>query len=295
MQPVMRPNESRHDPSPGRLAYRLERLRLTPGLRRSVRIGLPALAVASVALFVSADDRVRRWAGSAVADVRDAIIERPEFSVRRIEIVGALDELSGRIHEILPGSFPVSSLDLDLDEMRKAVLALDPVAGADIRILPEGILQIMVEERLPALVWRGPRGVETLDNEGHRTGALIARAERPDLPLITGIGARRAVPEALELFAAAVPIVGRVRGLVRVGERRWDMILDRGQRILLPENDPVGALRRVIALDRARDLLSREVTVIDMRLNRRPTVRLADRAMTEFRRIRGYSAGTGGR
>jgi len=32
-----------------------------------------------------------------------------------------------------------------------------------------------------------------------------------------------------------------------------------------------------------------------MRLNRRPTVRLADRAMTEFRRIRGYSAGTGGR
>jgi hypothetical protein len=43
------------------------------------------------------------------------------------------------------------------------------------------------------------------------------------------------VPEALALVAAARPAVPRLRGLVRMGERRWDLVLDRDQRILLPE------------------------------------------------------------
>jgi len=293
MRPVARSNGSRQDPSPGRLAYRLERLRLTPGFRRCVRMGLPAAVLAAGMVFLAADEDTRQMVGSTTSGIRDAIMERPELTVRRIEISGASAELAVRIRMALPGDFPIGSLDLDLEEMRAALLALDPVAGADIRIRPGGVLQVSVQERLPALVWRGSRGIEILDREGHRTGFLIARAERPDLPLITGEGARRAAPEALELFAIAGTMVGRVRGLVRVGERRWDMSLDRGQRILLPENDPARALQRVIALDRARDLMSRDVTVIDMRLSHRPSVRLSDEAMAELRRIRGYSAGAG--
>ena len=45
-----------------------------------------------------------------------------------------------------------------------------------------------------------------------------------------------------------------------MGERRWDVVLDRDQRILLPETGPVPALERVIALDKAEHLLDRDIT-----------------------------------
>ncbi|MFD2844725.1 cell division protein FtsQ/DivIB [Paracoccus cavernae] len=56
-----------------------------------------------------------------------------------------------------------------------------------------------------------------------------------------------------------------MRGLERVGERRWDLVLDRGQRIMLPVDGPLPALERVIALDKAQDVLGRDVAVVDMR------------------------------
>jgi cell division protein FtsQ len=77
-----------------------------------------------------------------------------------------------------------------------------------------------------------------------------------------------------------------VRGLVRVGERRWDLVLDRGQRIMLPAERPRRALDRVLAMDGAQDLLARDVTAVDMRLAGRPTLRLAPAAMEEMHRIR---------
>ncbi len=291
MRPLKRARPARPDPAPSRLAYRLERLRLTPGLRRLVRSVLPATALAATVAFLATDKRVHEHVATGMSEMRRMIEEHPELIVHLMTIDGASDALARNIREVLPDDFPVNSLDLDLEAMRAAVLALDPVARADIRIRSGGVLHVDVGERLPALVWRGPQGIEVLDGEGHRVGTLMARAERPELPLITGAGADMAAHEALQLFAVAAPIADRIRGLVRVGERRWDMVLDRDQRILLPERDPVSALHRVIALNQAQELLSRDVVAVDMRLGHRPTVRLADIAVTELWRIRGYSVG----
>ena len=280
----------RRDPAPSRLAYRLERLRLSPGFRHLIFSGLVIAFIGAVVAAFATNEGARRHVALGIADMRQAILERPEFTVNLMAIDGASAELAQDIREALPYDFPTSSFHLDLEEMREVILALDPVAEADMRIRPGGILQVDVRERLPALVWRGPQGVETLDREGRRVGSLVARAVRPDLPLITGAGADRAVPEALELFRIATPVAGRVRGLVRMGERRWDMVLDRGQRILLPEREPAQALQRVLALDRTEALLAREVTTVDMRLGHRPTLRLAAPAVAELWRARGYPA-----
>ena len=69
-----------------------------------------------------------------------------------------------------------------------------------------------------------------------------------------------------------------------MGERRWDMVLDRDQRILLPSEDPVSALDRVIALNDSQDMLNRDVTVVDMRNTGRPTLRMNEEAAETLRR-----------
>ena len=71
-----------------------------------------------------------------------------------------------------------------------------------------------------------------------RVAEIDGRLRRPDLPLIAGEGAEQHVPEALALLAETGPVATRVRGLVRVGERRWDLVLDRDQVVKLPEADP---------------------------------------------------------
>ena len=129
-----------------------------------------------------------------------------------------------------------------------------------------------VEERYEA-------GIVLLDATGHRVAPLASRAERPDLPLVVGHGAGAAVDEALALIEAAGPVAERLRGLVRVGQRRWDVALDRDQRILLPETDPVTALRKVVALNQAQDLLARDLTAIDFRNPDRPVLRLTQAAL----------------
>ena len=74
-----------------------------------------------------------------------------------------------------------------------------------------------------------------------------------------------------------------------MGERRWDVVLDRDQRILLPENAPVQALERVIALSEAQDILERDLAAVDMRIAARPTLRMNKAAVSEWWRIRQLS------
>jgi cell division protein FtsQ len=78
------------------------------------------------------------------------------------------------------------------------------------------------------------------------------------------------------LLATAAPLADRVRGLVYVGQRRWDVALDRDQRIMLPAQGAVQALEKVLILNDTQELLDRAISVVDMRLNERPTLRLAD-------------------
>ncbi|RMD90554.1 MAG: FtsQ-type POTRA domain-containing protein [Alphaproteobacteria bacterium] len=276
----------RRDPAPSRLAYRLNRLWLTPAFRSLLVSGIPAFVIAFAVGNWLADPATRSALRAWAEDLRASIAARPEFAVKMMAIDGASDELAQDIREILPIDFPTSSFDLDLKEMRRTVAELDAVAAVEMRIRRGGVLQVDVTERLPAVVWRDEHTLEMLDAEGHRVAALGSRLDRPDLPLIAGAGAEDAVPEALAIFAAAAPIMGRVRGLVRVGGRRWDVVLDRGQRILLPESKPIPALERVIAVDEASELLARDVVAVDMRNPSRPTLRLSPGAMDELRRLR---------
>ncbi|MFC6686598.1 cell division protein FtsQ/DivIB [Jhaorihella thermophila] len=274
------------DPAPSRLAYRLQRLMLTPGVRLSLRIGLPFLLIFGLTSAFLANEKRRDALLLFVAETRASIEERPEFMINLMAIDGADDSLAEDIREAVALDFPVSKFDLDLDQLREIITGLDPVKSAALRVRPGGILQVDVVERVPVVVWRNREGIETLDETGAHIHDLPNRLARADLPLIAGEGADRAVDEALDLFAAARPIESRLRGLVRVGERRWDVVLDRGQRIMLPAERPVQALERVIALNEVQDLLERDVAVVDMRIDARPTVRLNENAVAELTRIR---------
>ncbi len=288
MRQVIRP-PGRRDPAPSRWSYRMQRLWLTPLFRRAFRLGLPLVLIGGPAALYLADD-ARRAAIVAAADgFRQEFQARPEFMVGLISVEGAGPDLAAAIRARLNLTLPVSSFDIDLGAAQDRVQALDAVARAELAVRAGGVLQVAVTERVPAFVWRNAGGLDLVDATGRRVASLTARADRADLPLLAGPGADAAAPEAQALIAAAAPVAPRIRGLVRVGERRWDLMLDRGQRILLPEGqaEAVAALQRFFGTETRDDLLNRDVAVIDLRLARRPVVRLTPYASQQMRRGRG--------
>ncbi|MDH5453949.1 MAG: cell division protein FtsQ/DivIB [Paracoccaceae bacterium] len=295
MQPLRAPARSDYsrpaplrDPAPSRLAYRAERLWLTPMFRAAMRIGLPVVLVAGLVVGYLADGDRRAAIGQTVADLRKQIEERPEFMVSLMAIDGASVPVAGAIRDMLPVELPASSFALDLEAMRAAIEQIDAVADAELHIRPGGILQVTVKERQPVILWRSASGLQMLDKTGHRVANLRDRSARADLPVIAGEGADAMVAEALAIIHAARPIHFRVRGLVRMGERRWDIVLDRDQRIMLPEADPVSAIERIIALDQAEDMLGRDIATIDLRNEHRPTIRLLGGRVAALENFNGF-------
>ncbi len=286
MQQVSRP-----DPAPSRWAYRFERLMLTPLFRKLLRVGVPfCLSFAAGTIYLS--DEARRDAlVLKVAEIRQEIETRPEFMVQLLAVEGASTGVEEDIREIFPFDLPVSSFDLELEQVREMIVGLPAVADADVRLRQGGVLVAEVIERQPVAVWRTRDGLAVVDAEGVSVADLSHRSERADLPVIAGEGADKAVPQALEILRAAAPLADEMRGLVRMGERRWDVVMQRGQRIMLPEAEPVRALERVIVLNDVQDMLARDLVAVDMRLASRPTIRMNEAATEEWWRITKISSG----
>ncbi|MFO7771026.1 MAG: cell division protein FtsQ/DivIB [Roseovarius gahaiensis] len=277
MQQVTRP-----DPAPSRWSYRFQRLMLTPVFRLALRVGVPFCLTLGVATAYLADEGRREALTLKLTDLREQVVTRPEFMVSLLAVEGASTGIEEDIREIFPYDLPASSFDLDLAHVQEMIRGLPAVAEASLRIRQGGVLLAKITERQPAAIWRHHDGLGVVDAEGVVVDELDSRAARADLPLIVGQGADRAVPEALDILQAAVPLEDRLRGLVRMGERRWDVVLDRGQRILLPEAHPVQALERVIVLEEVQEALARDVVAIDMRLAERPTLRMSENAVEEW-------------
>ncbi|MGR3547461.1 MAG: cell division protein FtsQ/DivIB [Roseovarius sp.] len=287
MQPVI----PRTDPAPSRMSYRLQRLMLTPLYRRLIRFGLPMLVVtAAIGGYLSSDAR-RTALIEQVAEIRHQIETRPEFMVNLLSVEGASTSVQEDIREIFPYDLPASSFDLVLDDIRVMIEELPAVARAEVRIRQGGVLVAEITERVPVALWKTRDALNVIDIEGQVIGVVKARADRADLPVVAGDGAPEQVAEAIEILRAAIPLGMDLRGLVRMGERRWDLVLADGKRILLPENGAVRALERVIVLHGAQDMLGRDLASVDMRIAARPTIRLNENAMEDWWTITQMSLG----
>ena len=262
------------DPAPSRVAYRIMRLLLIPRLRLIFTLGFPSLLIfcATLGLFIN----INVWENiSAIKkDLKLAFVERPEFMIKVASIDGSSDELANEIREILPLDFPVSYFDLDIKYLHKVVNEIPAVAYAAIKISAGGVLQINVAEKSPAFIWRKGNVMSVIDETGSFIRIANSRVDYPKLPLVVGETADLAVSEISSLMQANEYFKDHVRAFIRVGERRWDLILENNVRIMLPQREFLAAFDRLMLMNEAGQLLSGRLSNIDMRLVVRPTVRV---------------------
>jgi len=276
LQQIGFPKLKKRDPAPSRLGYKFSRWMLSPFIKKLVFFGMPLIILLLPVFIFLKDQNNKNLLEEIVLDFYRKVIERPEFMLSALSIQGSSDSLNAEIREILGLNFPISSFDLDLADLRNRVLSLPPVETAEVRLEGGSILHVKVKEKIPALLLKDDTGIHVLNKNGDYIRPLLSTEYGSKLPVITGEGAQKAAAEAFILFSALYDKLDEVRGLVLVGGRRWNMVLKSGQVIMLPEKKSEQAVQKILILDKAEKILSRDIAVFDFRLPYRITLRFPE-------------------
>tara|TARA_E500000305_G_scaffold102268_1_gene96795 strand:- start:3642 stop:4442 length:801 start_codon:yes stop_codon:yes gene_type:complete len=199
------------------------------------------------------------WVGFGVDEVTVAGRER----TTRADVLKALEVEQGQV-----------IFSVDLESARENLLRLDWIADATVtRILPDRVHVELVERR-PFAVWQRGGRLAVIDAQG-RPITEDGVEGYGHLPLVVGHGAAREAEGFTKVVAAWPELQARVRAYVRVGDRRWNLRLENGVDVLLPEVGVSEALAELVAIDEAQRVLARDIEAIDVRLPDRFTVRLS--------------------
>ena len=177
---------------------------------------------------------------------------------------------------------------VDLQRSREDIQRLPWVKTVHIeRRLPH-ILYVQITERKPIAVWQNKGIYRPIDSDGQPIETTVGKLN--GLPLIVGVDAPEKTPELLTFLAQEPELNKRVKGAVRKGQRRWDILLDnieKGITVRLPEKDPASAWGRLAGLDRTEGLLKRKITMVDLRQPDKLIVRLEEPLVSKTKKKNG--------
>ncbi len=168
---------------------------------------------------------------------------------------------------------------IDAEGTRARLMRNPWIAGATVRKLYPDRIEIVIDEKKAYAVWQNRGMFSVVSRDGTVIDEITASEVRnSSLPFVVGAGAEKKAADLYALLARFPSIESEVVAAVFVGERRWNLRLKSGIDVRLPEDNTDVALLRIVALDRSENVLSRDITVIDLRIPDRVTVRLSDEA-----------------
>jgi len=211
-----------------------------------------------------------KLAGTGVGLGVDKVLMSGNKRVSEIDVLQALG-LDGEI------SLPM----LNIDEAQERLQSLPWVARASVRKIYPDKLSVSIIEREPFAVWQDNGKVNIVDAQGHII-VPYNRADGRGLPFFVGQGAAENAQSFLAGMKAFPDLESHARAYIRVADRRWDILLDNGLRIKLPENRPFQRLAAAEAMDKSQGLFNRDVTDLDLRMPDRIVVALAPDAMERW-------------
>ncbi len=244
----------------------------------SGRIPLPRhLGKVSLVAFYSAVALHGVIVGGHGAVVLENVTSTAGFAIEDVRVSGNQHTSEIDILQLLGLDGASSILELDIASARKALSDLPWVESVEVRKIYPGTVEVMLKERQAYAIWQHGSDLSIIE----RSGSVIAPLRDnkfASLPLFVGRDAETAAAAVEEEFSKWPAIASRVKAFVRVAGRRWDVHLDNGVIVKLPEDHIADALALLTRFDQEQKVLSRDIAAIDMRLPDRVTVRLTPEA-----------------
>lgn len=213
----------------------------------------------------------------AAKDARDAAANMSGFHITTVAISGHKHVGRDDILSMAGVTERTSLLFLDAEAARQKLKTNPWIADATVLKLYPDRLQITVQEREAFALWQKEGKIYVVAGDGTVVEPFV-KGRITGLPLVVGPGAGRRAGDFLTLLDRFPEVRDQMRAAILVAERRWNIRLKSGITVRLPEANPEQALATLIALDRDKRLLSRDLSGIDLRLPDRVAVRLSEDA-----------------
>ena len=265
--PDVQPGSSRRDKEPG--AFANLGASLAPFFRRPMfaLCGVVLVVVLIGALLASG---IIGRGFRAVGRGLDMISADAGFGISEVHITGNRRTPYNQVLEVLGMQPGQSIFDADLWSAQRRLASLDWIASAEIhRRYPDAIFVTLVEKR-PFALWQPPANAngDAPIVVVERNGKVITSRDVEKfrhLPKLVGAGAPPAAADLVDAVQAHRAIAARIAAYSRVSERRWNLILDDGVTVELPESGWQKELDSLEHLIIDSGILERDVTEIDLR------------------------------
>jgi cell division protein FtsQ len=194
----------------------------------------------------------------------DAVVADAGFGISQIHLSGNNRVPPETLLAALGYNPGESIFSADLPAARERLMALDWVADAEVQRRYPDSISVHIVEKLPFALWKSPDGVVVVERSG-RTITHKDVEHFAQLPHLTGDGAPQQAADIVDAVAPHRAVAARVRIYQYVSGRRWNLILDDGVVVQLPDT---GWQKQLAALEHLivdNGILERNVTEIDLR------------------------------
>ncbi|WP_265518117.1 cell division protein FtsQ/DivIB [Nitratireductor luteus] len=237
----------------------------------------PFAATMATAFLFAATGLYGGLQGGHMDEVVQATTARVGFAIGDVRIAGNVETSEIDVLQQIGLDGWTSMVGFDVGEARERIAELPWVESATVRKVYPDTLEVVLRERKPFAIWQQGSRLSVIE----RDGSIIAPFTNPRhaaLPLVLGVGASETAPDFIRKVAGVGGLGDRVRAYIRVADRRWDIRLDNGIAIKLPERDPDAALAAAARLNAQYQLFERDIKAVDLRLADRVTVALTEDA-----------------
>ena len=241
--------------------------------RRPTRVVAAALGVGAVIfLGIAAADQLDH--GSRLSGALLATTAAAGFTVQALDVEGRQmttpDEILAAVNA--KRGAPIFGVSPTAAKLQLEALPWVRTAAVE-RQLP-GRLYIKLTERKPLALWQRHGKMVLIDQDG--VVVATEHLERyANLLLVVGDDAPKHAGSLIEVLGTQPDLMKKVQAAVWINDRRWNLKLDSGVDIELPEQGVADAWTHLAAIDRDHGLLARDIERVDLRLGDRVVVKVS--------------------
>jgi cell division protein FtsQ len=206
-----------------------------------------------------------RRAGEATRSTIGAVLSDAGFGISSIRIDGNRRSDPKDILAALGFAPGQSIFGADVQAARKHLLALEWVADARVRRQYPDLVTVSIVEKQPFALWEKPDGTYVVERSGRTIGLFDPRSF-PHLPVLLGQNAPQTAAALVDAVSAHRATAARVVGYQRVSDRRWNLLLNDGVVVKLPEDGWRKQLDLLEHLIVDKSILERDISEIDLRV-----------------------------
>ena len=220
--------------------------------------------------------------GGHSVDLAGGVHRALGFGYSNIVISGASDSRRSdsrrsMIVSALSGSR--SLFGFDVNTARASLMDLAWVESVSIRKHYPDSVYVDLRESRPFAMWQHDGSLTLVNDDGvviDKFGITdLVTGRYRHLRHLVGEGAASRADEILPLVSRFDSLSDSITAYIRVADRRWDLVLSNGVRAQLPEQFVARSLSRLSSLVLNSNISSGMVSVIDLRLPDRVTLRLS--------------------